>query len=108
TALLRRGRARVPPVGENAPSPPTAAVDGNTGTRWSSQFSDPQWIRVDLGQTAAIDQVTLVWEAAYARSFQNQVSPDGSAWTTILSTTTGTGGTQTLAVTGNGRYVRMN
>src|SRR5438067_2048428 len=26
------------------------AVDGNASTRWSSTFSDPQWIYVDLGQ----------------------------------------------------------
>jgi hypothetical protein len=36
-----------------------------------------------------------------------QTSPDGATWTTIYSTTTGTGGTQTLSVTGSGRYVRM-
>ena len=30
-----------------------------------------------------------------------------STWTTIYSTTTGTGGTQTLSVTGSGRYIRM-
>jgi len=106
--LLSQGRPVLASSQENAGTPATAAVDGNAGTRWSSQFSDPQWIRVDLGQTAAIDQVILVWEAAYARSFQVQVSSDGSAWTTIFSTTTGTGGTQTLAVTGAGRYVRMN
>jgi hypothetical protein len=28
-------------------------------------------------------------------------------WTTIYSTTTGTGGIQTLPVTGTGRYIRM-
>ncbi len=28
-------------------------------------------------------------------------------WTTIYSTTTGTGGTQTLSVSGTGRYLRM-
>jgi len=106
--LLSQGRPVLASSQENAGTPATAAVDGNAGTRWSSQFSDPQWIRVDLGQAAAIDQVTLAWEAAYARSFQIQVSADGSAWTTIFSTTTGTGGTQTLAVTGTGRYVRMN
>jgi hypothetical protein len=27
------------------------AVDGNTSTRWSSAYSDPQWIYVDLGST---------------------------------------------------------
>lgn len=31
----------------------------------------------------------------------------GAAWTTIYSTTTGAGGTETLTVNGSGRYVRM-
>ena len=82
-------------------------MDGNTGTRWSSAFSDPQWLQVDLGSSQTICQVTLNWEAAYATAFQIQTSPDGTTWTTIYSTTTGTGGIQTLAVTGTGRYVRM-
>ena len=47
------------------------------------------------------------WEAAYATAFQIQTSADGTNWTTIYSTTTGTGGTQTLNVTGTGRYIRM-
>ncbi len=34
---------------ENDGTPGSAAVDGNTGTRWSSAFSDPLWIYVDLG-----------------------------------------------------------
>ena len=92
---------------ENAGTPAADAVDGNTGTRWSSAFSDPQWLEVDLGSSQAICQVTLNWEAAYAKAFQIQTSADGTNWTTIYSTTTGTGGTQTLNVTGTGRYIRM-
>ena len=92
---------------ENASFPASAAVDGNTGTRWSSAFSDPQWLEVDLGASPTICEVTLDWEAAYATAFQIQTSPDGTTWTTIYSTTTGTGGNQTLSVTGTGRYVRM-
>ena len=92
---------------ENASFPASAAVDGNTGTRWSSAFSDPQWLQVDLGASQTICEVTLDWEAAYATAFQIQTSPDGTTWTTIYSTTTGTGGNQTLSVTGTGRYVRM-
>ena len=84
-----------------------AAVDGNPGTRWSSAFSDPQWLQVDLGATAAIGRVTLNWEAAYGRAFQIQTSANGSSWTTIYSTTTGSGGVQNLTVSGSGRYVRM-
>ena len=92
---------------ENSGFPASNAVDGNTGTRWSSAFSDPQWLEVDLGSTQSICQVTLNWEAAYATAFQIQTSADNSTWTSIYSTTTGTGGTQTLSVTGSGRYIRM-
>ena len=92
---------------ENAGFPASAAVDGNLGTRWSSAFSDPQWLEVDLGSTQSICQVTLNWETAYGKAFQIQTSPDGTTWTSIYSTSTGTGGTQTLSVTGSGRYVRM-
>src|SRR5579859_4528149 len=84
------------------------AVDGNTGTRWSSQYSDPQWLQVDLGTTQSVCGVTIIWENAYATSFQIQMSPDAATWTTIYSTTTGTGGTQTLTgLSGSGRYIPM-
>ena len=51
--------------------------------------------------------MTLNWEAAYATAFQIQTSADGSTWTSIYSTTTGTGGVQNLTVSGTGRYIRM-
>ena len=92
---------------ENASFPAQNAVDGNTGTRWSSAFSDPQSLEVDLGSTQSICGVSLNWETAYATAFQIQTSNDNSTWTTIYSTTTGTGGTQSLTVSGSGRYIRM-
>ncbi|MBM9506921.1 discoidin domain-containing protein [Actinacidiphila acididurans] len=92
---------------ENAGTPASAAVDGNTGTRWSSAAADPQWLQVDLGAAASVCQVVLNWETAYATGFRIQVSNDAQTWTDVYSTTTGTGGTQTLAVNGSGRYVRM-
>jgi hypothetical protein len=106
--LLSQGKPATASSTENATFPASNAVDGNTGTRWSSAFSDAQWLQVDLGTTATIGQVVLNWEAAYARSFQLQVSANGSTWTNIYSTTTGGGGVQTLTVSGGGRYVRMN
>ncbi len=87
--------------------PASNATDGNLSTRWSSAFSDPQWLEVDLGSTQSICQVVIHWETAYAKAFQIQTSNDNSTWTTIFSTTTGTGGTQTLNITGSGRYIRM-
>ena len=73
-ALLSQGRPATASSTENATFPASNAVDGNAGTRWSSAFADPQWVQVDLGATATIDQVTLNWEAAFARSFQIQVA----------------------------------
>ena len=107
--LISQGKPATASSTENAGTPASAAVDGNTGTRWSSAFSDPQWIQVDLGATANVTQVVLNWEAAFARSFQLQTAPAATGpFTTIFSTTTGAGGIQTIPVTGSGRFVRMN
>ncbi len=105
--LLSQGHPATASSLEGAGYPASNAVDGNTGTRWSSAFSDPQWLEVDLGATHTISHVALNWEAAYAKAFQIQTSTDGTNWTTIYSTTTGTGGVQTIPVSGSGRYVRM-
>ncbi len=90
--------------GGNAPA---AAVDGRTNTRWSSQFSDPQWIYVDLGGTASVTGVVLNWETAYATGYHIDVSNDATNWSTVYSTTTGKGGVENLSLTATGRYVRM-
>lgn len=83
------------------------AVDGNKATRWSSAWSDPQWIQVDLGANYNLSQIVLYWEAAFGKAFQLQVSSNGSTWTTLYSTSTGTGDVQSINVSGTGRYVRM-
>jgi beta-glucosidase len=106
--LLSQGRPTTASSAENASFPAAAATDGDPGTRWSSAFGDPQWLQVDLGASASVSQVVVNWETAYATAYQLQTSDNASTWTTIYSTTTGTGGTQTLNVTGTGRYVRLN
>jgi beta-glucosidase len=108
TTILSQGKPATASSSESGAFPASAAVDGDAGTRWSSAFADPQWIQVDLGSTATVSQVVLQWEAAYATAFRIQTSADGVSWTNIYSTTAGTGGTQTLNVSGSGRYVRMN
>ncbi|WP_420594345.1 discoidin domain-containing protein [Deinococcus sp.] len=87
----------------------TNAVDGNANTRWSSQFSDPQWLQVDLGRPQVVCGVTLAWEAAYGKAFRIEVSNGDDVWIPIYETTSGSGGTQTITPTRSvpGRYVRM-
>jgi glucosylceramidase len=93
---------------ENAGSSASYAVDGNTATRWSSAFSDPQWIYVDLTAVYKVNRVKLNWEAAYGKAYQIQISSDATTWTTVYSTTTGDGGIDDISFAStSGQYVRM-
>ncbi|MGH3713060.1 MAG: discoidin domain-containing protein [Micromonosporaceae bacterium] len=107
--LISRGKPATSSSNEDATLTPDKAVDGSTTTRWASaEGVDPQWIRVDLGGTATISRVRLNWEAAYGRAYTLQVSPDGTAWTTVKSVTTGDGGIDDhTGLTAQGRYIRM-
>ena len=85
------------------------AVDGQSSTRWSSQFSDAQWLSVDLGQVSTVNHVKLIWETAYAKSYAIQTSTDGSSWHTVLTNSAGAGGTEDLHFADtSARWVRMS
>jgi hypothetical protein len=84
------------------------AVDGSTATRWSSAFSDPQWLRLDLGAVKPINRVVLRWEAAYSSSYDIELSSDGVAYSKVYADTAGNGGVDDLALAGSARYVRLN
>jgi hypothetical protein len=83
-------------------------TDGNTATRWGSNYADPQWIRVDLGATRPIGAVLLRWEASSAKAFTVDVSTDDQNWTTAYSTADSAGGVQLIPVTANARFVRVH
>jgi beta-glucosidase len=87
---------------------PYFATDGDPGTRWSSAFSDPQWLEVDLGSEQNLCSIGIEWEAAYATAFSIEVSDNNSTWTTVYSTTDGTGGNETFPVSVTARYIMMD
>ncbi|MEV6715990.1 glycosyl hydrolase family 8 [Lentzea sp. NPDC051208] len=106
--LVSQGKAVTASSVEGAGLEAAKAVDGSTTTRWASaEGSDSEWLRVDLGSAHAVSRVRLNWEAAYARGYRVQTSPDASAWTDVFSTGTGDGGVDDLTVSGSGRYVRV-
>jgi beta-glucosidase len=85
----------------------TMAVDGNMGTRWSSQFTDPQAITVDLGSLCYVDNVVLYWEAAYGKEYYVRISDGVSGWTDLYHETAGIGGMKSIHVGANARQVMM-
>ncbi|ONI89868.1 hypothetical protein ALI144C_04040 [Actinosynnema sp. ALI-1.44] len=107
--LVSRGRPATASSVENATYSAVNAVDGNAGTRWSSQFADPQWISVDLGQTRSVSRVRLQWEAAYGRAYRIETSADNATWSTVNTQSASDGGTDDIAFTAtNARYVRVH
>ncbi|WP_030228890.1 discoidin domain-containing protein [Streptomyces sp. NRRL WC-3626] len=87
---------------------PGRAVDGDRGTRWASDWSDDQWLRLDLGATRQVGRVTLDWERAYGTSYRVELSTDGVDWRTAWSTTAGDGGLDTATFAPSpARYLRV-
>lgn len=85
------------------------AFDGYTDTRWASDWSDYQWITVDLGSSYNVTGAKLTWETAAGKDYKIQVSGDNVNWKDAYKKTGGTGGTETLTFDSPvmGQYVRL-
>ena len=91
-------------------TPGSAAVDGNGSSRWSSAFSDPQWLYVDLGATYSISRVKITWEGAYGKDYVVQIAsdPNNNSWAPLRTVTGNTALVNDhTGLSGSGRYVRV-
>ena len=92
---------------ENAGLGPANAVDGSLATRWSSQYSDPQSLTVDLGKVTQLCRAVIHWEYALASSYRIQTSNDNVTWKNIAFIDGNTSYDNTIPLSGSARYVRM-
>ena len=108
-ALGRPASASSVQDGNTVAFDPSHAFDGDTiNSRWSSSFSDPQYIYVDLGQAYNLCQVKLFWENAYGTEYTIDGTNDTTlGWTTLAHITGNTSLLNTIPVTGSYRFVRM-
>jgi gliding motility-associated-like protein len=60
-----------------------AAVDGDPGTRWESNFDDHQSLTVDLAIPARVNKITISWEDASAKAYAILGSSDQLTWDTV-------------------------
>lgn len=67
------------------------AADGNFATRWSSVFSDDEWIELDFGSSRPMVGATLFWESAYGSAYDVLISDDGTNWITAYRERNGDG-----------------
>lgn len=68
--------------------PASNAVMGNEGYYWVAKTHETEWFQVDLGEVLPVGSVVIIWPAANAaKSFEIQLSADGSSFSTVASET---------------------
>ncbi len=76
-------------------------------TRWSSTYTNNQWLTIDLQQIYTVDRIRILWETAYASQYSIAVSTDSITWTNIYTELSGNGGIDAVYVTDKPtRYIR--
>lgn len=72
------------PAGSSGDENPALSVnflnDDDPGTRWASLKEDEQWIKIDLGDVYPVEEVHILWEAAYSPDYDILLAiddPDG-------------------------------
>jgi F5/8 type C domain len=97
------------PVGDA----PSNGIQGNTASRWSTNEPQApgQWFEVDMGTTQTFSAVSLdsgpTSDEDFPRTFEVEVSNDGTTWTEI---TAGTGAAELVTVSfpqKSARYLRV-
>ena len=107
-AVLSRNKPVVASSVEDDKYAAANAVDGQRKSRWSSAFSDNEWIFVDLGEARPIEAIRISWEAAYGKDYALDVSDDAKNWRNIHTKRGGFGGTEeVLGINTTARYVRL-
>ncbi len=72
------------------------AIDGDMDTRWGSDYSDNQWIKITLDTIHSVDKVTIHWEAASAKRYKILASKNNINWDTVYYESSGDGETDII------------
>ncbi len=96
------------PYAEEDSFGPEKACDGQMNTRWSSPFSDPQWMQIDLSRPAIICGITILWEDAFSSKYYLQTSLNGKKWETVYLNNDGNGRTDDIFFAPvNAQFIRI-
>jgi hexosaminidase len=83
--------------------------DGYNTTRWSSAYTDKEWIYFDLGERKKFTTVKLYWEYSFATDYALQISDDGVNWSDIYAKTNGKGWLEVIDnLNAESRYLKLD
>jgi hypothetical protein len=112
TQLSESGWSASASTNSAAADAPANAIDGNTGTRYSSDAvqASGMWFQVNLGSSQNFNQIELNsgnWPGDYAVGYNVEVSTNGSSFTSV---TTGSGSSSIETITfaaQTAQYIRV-
>ncbi|EFL26098.1 putative secreted protein [Streptomyces himastatinicus ATCC 53653] len=107
--LARAKGTKATSSGDETPDfPASAAIDGDSGSRWSSPAEDGAWLQLELARPAHVGRLDLRWQDAYASRYRVQVSADGRTWRTAATVTDGQGGREMVGLDApDTRFIRI-
>ena len=59
---------------------PEFAMDGRMDTRWSSNFSDNEWLLIEFEEIKTIVGINIHWETAYGRDYNIELLDENNRW----------------------------
>ena len=90
-------------------NPGSSLNDGDYTSRWESGKTDNESATIDLSLIAELSNISIFWEAAYAKSYKIESSLNGTDWTLLKLENIATGGTTKCAVDNvKARYLRIS
>lgn len=90
--------------------PPAACGDHQTDTRWASTSADDQWLQLALPAPVRAGRLAVLWEQAYAATWNVEVSADGQTWEVVATHRTTTPAAEIVSVQAPQpfRYLRLH
>jgi hypothetical protein len=90
------------------------AIDNSLSTYWrGASYKTYWWLKLDLGETASLTQISLWWHKDYGSTNYNiQVSANGTTWTNAYTALSSSGGgvnpyQKDYSLSGSYRYLRI-
>jgi hypothetical protein len=85
------------------------AIDGDMETRWGSDYSDNQWIKITLDTIHIVAKVVIYWEDASAKRYKILTSMKNISWDTVYSESSGDGETDIIVFKPRPvKYIQLN
>jgi hypothetical protein len=94
---------------ENYASYPEKITDGIDTTHWTSEYSDSQWVVIELDTIYNIQKLLIKWASFYAKEYNLEISTDNANWENVFTEPSGDGKYDLIRIPAKkAKYLKFN